>query len=265
MAITFVNFIMFQHTAARRRLGQKGGYFSCLGAVSTHSRPKAAGILHLPPVQSIQFQHTAARRRLAVVTCWCCRILRFQHTAARRRLGRLLGCVSSTKRFQHTAARRRLEMLIKMALFNAMFQHTAARRRLASAIKPLSAAKTFQHTAARRRLAKAQIPSRPRRQFQHTAARRRLEITLDDNLWLHRFNTQPPEGGWIIFFPVNFLSTVSTHSRPKAAGSSAARPVSMTPCFNTQPPEGGWRYSGRAMQYHDLFQHTAARRRLENA
>ena len=79
------------------------------------------------------------------------------------------------------------------------------------------------------------------------------------------FNTQPPEGGW--GFPLwvlikinqgfqhtaarrrlvadtNLLdtaSTVSTHSRPKAAG--ALFPFFLTRVahsFNTQPPEGGW-------------------------
>ena len=33
---------------------------------------------------------------------------------------------------------------------------------------------------------------------------------------------------------------VSTHSRPKAAGSEKARALNNTLSFNTQPPEGGW-------------------------
>ena len=32
--------------------------------------------------------------------------------------------------------------------------------------------------------------------------------------------------------------------------------------FNTQPPEGGWFSDGLRCMYCDLFQHTAARRRL---
>ena len=35
-----------------------------------------------------------------------------------------------------------------------------------------------------------------------------------------RFNTQPPEGGWGVIFERASPSRVSTHSRPKAAGSS---------------------------------------------
>ena len=99
------------------------------------------------------------------------------------------------------------------------------------------------------------------------------------------FNTQPPEGGWLNsttqllfsrlfqhtaarrrlarewFNPTNFI-TVSTHSRPKAAGrpkmeavlgllvSTHSRPKAAGRdrnfcdvrkiCFNTQPPEGSW-------------------------
>ena len=77
--------------------------------VSTHSRPKAAGLAGQgrqsrccrfntqPPEggwlfaarnapQSAQFQHTAARRRLAAAVIGSFSVSQFQHTAARRRL-----------------------------------------------------------------------------------------------------------------------------------------------------------------------------------
>ena len=57
--------LMFQHTAARRRLGLRSASTVPVTIVSTHSRPKAAGSLSVtksPKVTS--FQHTAARRRL---------------------------------------------------------------------------------------------------------------------------------------------------------------------------------------------------------
>ncbi len=41
--------------------------------------------------------------------------------------------------------------------------------------------------------------------------------------------------------------SVSTHSRPKAAGSYPLIAPSEYPCFNTQPPEGGWRH----LSYHN--------------
>ena len=74
------------------------------------------------------------------------------------------------------------------------------------------------------------------------------------------FNTQPPEGGWAISDLADFIYMVSTHSRPKAAGLLA--PTTRSPKrFNTQPPEGGCPERGLSWQ-HNLFQHTAARRRL---
>ena len=81
--------LMFQHTAARRRLGQpsaeenaftegfntqppEGGWHNRVAGiayawqVSTHSRPKAAGWAHERAAEMVgMFQHTAARRRLA--------------------------------------------------------------------------------------------------------------------------------------------------------------------------------------------------------
>ena len=75
------------------------------------------------------------------------------------------------------------------------------------------------------------------------------------------FNTQPPEGGWLLLAGSLELGEVSTHSRPKAAGfcwqvrwswakfqHTAARRrlesgktvIKTLHSFNTQPPEGGW-------------------------
>ena len=55
------------------------------------------------------------------------------------------------------------------------------------------------------------------------------------------FNTQPPEGGWLIHFsPIIGMDKVSTHSRPKAAGFRHYLKFKSIYGFNTQPPEGGW-------------------------
>ena len=101
--------------------------------------------------------------------------------------------------------------------------------------------------------------------FQHTAARRRLAIQARRcHQNERRFNTQPPEGGWLRAGAAKPDSQVSTHSRPKAAGSRQKRRTGHSlvsthsrpkaagtarrnkqtgrPCFNTQPPEGGWEY-----------------------
>ena len=100
--------------------------------------------------------------------------------------------------------------------------------------------------------------------FQHTAARRRLAggaiRRVDAG---NGFNTQPPEGGWgcepmVVSKATGFQHTaarrrleekltelaasitVSTHSRPKAAGNDLNALHKKNTGFNTQPPEGGW-------------------------
>ena len=55
---------------------------------------------------------------------------------------------------------------------------------------------------------------------------------------------------------------VSTHSRPKAAGTIHPSDDVAPNSFNTQPPEGGWPPTARFRAYARPFQHTAARRRL---
>ena len=59
-----------------------------------------------------------------------------------------------------------------------------------------------------------------------------------------RFNTQPPEGGWIFVPHVNFFIS----------------------CFNTQPPEGGWLTGHRRFIIHAVSTHSrlkAAGKQLE--
>ncbi|EFC86902.1 hypothetical protein NEIMUCOT_06681 [Neisseria mucosa ATCC 25996] len=58
--------------------------------------------------------------------------------------------------------------------------------------------------------------------FQHTAARRRLGLLTLIATATSRFNTQPPEGGWLWKDKAGKRLIVSTHSRPKAAGSKPA-------------------------------------------
>ena len=99
----------------------------------------------------------------------------------------------------------------------------------------------FQHTAARRRLVgisagfcaevTVSTHSRPKAAGERHAARFHTR---------RRFNTQPPEGGWV--FPCGHFEGgfVSTHSRPKAAGRGVLLYRRAHPRFNTQPPEGGW-------------------------
>ena len=99
-------------------------------------------------------------------------------------------------------------------------------------------------------------------QFQHTAARRRLEpFTTLSKDW-KCFNTQPPEGGWNSCFAFARFDIVSTHSRPKAAGSISKNILLLSSVStHSRPKAAGAMFSLQATT--KWFQHTAARRRLD--
>ena len=143
---------------------------------------------------------------------------------------------------------------------------THSRPKAAGPKKP-SARPTIRVSTHSRPKAAGKNPKTPKipLRFQHTAARRRLGLPealcsflhsfntqppeggwLEQKIWeipLERFNTQPPEGGWLFAgYQVDFAVLVSTHSRPKAAG-----------------------VIRRAAFWQVGFQHTAARRRLDFA
>ena len=164
--------IMFQYTAARRRLEFKQR-FIVQDLVSTHSRPKAAdGCAFL-----------------------CCVMQRFQHTAARRRL-----------------------FAVAVPLYPCLAVSTHSR--------PKAAAEFINKLANGERVS---THSRPK------AADQKLKVTQ----LAARFNTQPPEGGWLQFVCSPACGIVSTHSRPKAAENQEPQ-SGLRGRFNTQPPEGGW-------------------------
>ena len=123
--------------------------------------------------------------------------------------------------------------------------------------------------------------------FQHTAARRRLDrLVKKSNPSFCSFNTQPPEGGWEARQKLRQMQDVSTHSRPKAAGSACTKSSLPKPFQHTaarrrlarpradtglgadvsthsRPKAAGNRPNHR--RRHQTFQHTAARRRLGEA
>ena len=103
---------VFQHTAARRRLAFSACLPARASAVSTHSRPKAAGRrivrsglpgrgFNTQPPEGGWLPPNAADGENGL----------FQHTAARRRLGQSANRYSLPLLFQHTAARRRLDIV----------------------------------------------------------------------------------------------------------------------------------------------------------
>ena len=122
-----------------------------------------------------------------------------------------------------------------------MFQHTAARRRLDIVLVHNLHLLRFQHTAARRRLGLMITAWFWKIEFQHTAARRRLEtapvrLTVTITVSTH----SRPKAAGMTEQEIKKRPPVSTHSRPKAAGCSVGHFVLYGLCFNTQPPEGGW-------------------------
>ena len=206
--------------------------------VSTHSRPKAAGITALRGVFYWRFQHTAARRRLCLssIRWWLMRSFNTQPPEG--------GWAAS-----------HLPKAAKIA-----FQHTAARRRLTHQHRPFGMGKRF-NTQPPEGGWDCRFQFAADRLFQHTAARRRLACYRGAILAAGVSTHSRPKAADKMHSLLRDRRVVSTHSRPKAAGhwvwrvSSSAlfqhtaarrrlrvKPVHLS-ClhgFNTQPPEGGW-------------------------
>ena len=136
MPVEMTHISMFQHAAARRRLGMVTAIRFQLGTFqhAAARRRLVPTSRRFPP--SLLFQHAAARRRLAAYRCVCSDCGSFQHAAARRRLGRRFHLHRRHCQFQHAAARRRLAAELSRQTDALRFQHAAARRRL----EPLSKA-----------------------------------------------------------------------------------------------------------------------------
>ena len=120
----------------------------------------------------------------------------------------------------------------------------------------------FQHTAARRRLAKRReaddspdnFNTQPPEGGWH--GRAFLLHELGDN-----FNTQPPEGGWCGTYRLFPVIKISTHSRPKAAGTASIISLLMQDISTHSRPKAAGA-GEEAAHGVEGFQHTAARRRL---
>ena len=166
--------------------------------VSTHSRPKAAGLVAHQHRAGGMFQHTAARRRLDIrAHDRACRALLFQHTAARRRLADHRRGIGRAGGFQHTAARRRLVAAAPAAsCYFAVSTHSRPKAAGATAWRSWRTC-TFQHTAARRRLG---------HHGADTGISRRVST-----------HSRPKAAGRLAN-QARQIGAVSTHSRPKAAG-----------------------------------------------
>ena len=99
----------------------------------------------------------------------------------------------------------------------------------------------FQHTAARRRLGIDLMIQQQDSLFQHTAARRRLDVRYHPFQGRDTVSTHSrPKAAGLVLQHRRPNERVSTHSRPKAAGRRDLMTLAECISFNTQPPEGGW-------------------------
>ena len=142
--------------------------------VSTHSRPKAAGIAVNCRCGDFKFQHTAARRRLAPAIF----VLQFEINVSTHSRPKAAGSQTDLSRLRPDG-------------FNTQPPEGGWNAALIDQVQFIVSTHSRPKAAGPPR----QVPI-PQSAFQHTAARRRL-------VWLPKpmtapfcFNTQPPEGGW---------------------------------------------------------------------
>ena len=167
--------MMFQHTAARRRLGAVKESELVLTSVSTHSRPKAAGLL---------IYHTFVRERVSTHSrpkaAGYKPFMRFHYVGV------------ST----HSRPKAAGPLPFRLPHPQNRFNTQPPEGGWACNTACCNSTSWFQHTAARRRLAGSCFINSSNGLFQHTAARRRLGPMSCSFCKNRSFNTQPPEGGW---------------------------------------------------------------------
>ena len=188
----------------------------------------------------------------------------FQHTAARRRLGFVrkssqpsLDCFNTQppeggwegasnrhhcyRKFQHTAARRRLDQISYPTYRQYCFNTQPPEGGWLKAFTLPCPGGMFQHTAARRRLVMAIMGNINDAEVStHSRPKAAGDFGCSALRYRYRFNTQPPEGGWLSDkYPLTAGKSFNTQPPEGGWTRSRCRPVSNCR-FNTQPPEGGW-------------------------
>ena len=166
---------MFQHTAARRRLANLPSVVLTAKAVSTHSRPKAAG--GIPCGRGI-FDG------------------RFNTQPPEGGWARMRDRKFCDVRFQHTAARRRLVYSTNIVPVKTCFNTQPPEGGWARVRDRKFCDVRFQHTAARRRLARGQSPGFQICCFNTQPPEGGWDFISQRSSVCRSFNTQPPEGGW---------------------------------------------------------------------
>ena len=194
---------MFQHTATRRRLVYELGALLRTGAVSTHSRPKAAG--------------TEAGDKKAVIE-----VSTHSRPKAAGSIRRVLNGLPIS--FNTQPPEGGWTVLLSADIEAAVSTHSRPKAAGNRPVTPMRLSFLFQHTAARRRLAiqdmhvwlkwPVSTHSRPK------AAGSKGKIQFRP---INCFNTQPPEGGWTSYEIKKFPSDCFNTQPPE--GGWETRPI----------------------------------------
>ncbi len=188
----------FQHTAARRRLDTRAFVLPNAISVSTHSRPKAAGVAPLPPpLLAARFNTQPpeggwGRISSILVISPVSTHSRPKAAGIRCIHGFSFGVVSTHSR-PKAAGRLFRRPKVFFQRFNTQppeggWQSRHGQYRSVSGFNTQPPEGGWFTRASQ---------DKDCRWFQHTAARRRLERRIRRRLAGCRFNTQPPEGGWV--------------------------------------------------------------------
>ena len=215
----------------------------------------------------MEFQHTAAQRRLLSHFCLGL-ILKLVSTHSRAEAAAswrgLCGDISAVSTHSHPKVAAFIVFTSRHLIAVSTHSHPKVAADLTLIVGELTTCFNTQPPEGGCTTRRSKIAAFGR--FQHTATRRWLHDTTIENsgFWPvsthshpkvaafgdkidqkinYSFNTQPPEGGCYRPRKQEGRRTVSTHSRTKAAA----------PCFVTRHPQIS------------LFQHTAARRRLQSS
>ena len=214
-------------------------------AVSTHSRPKAAGLCrHFEVWDLFGFQLTAARRRLD----WFLLTGLGSEFVSTHSRPKAAGCCTDTRpkpasRFNSQPPEGGWTVTKPRRFPKSQFQLTAARRRLEND----RLQRVLHYRVSTHSRPKAAGPDNVQTwrsyAFQLTAARRRLDSTSQVATASSSVSTHSrPKAAGDAHTKIYFFSLVSTHSRPKAAGQRLETGLpSADVSTHSRPKAAGWR------------------------
>ena len=214
-----------------------------LDIVSTHSRAEAVALFDRTFHESQQCFNTQPPKGGCYTNFPSIPPPFFVSTHSHPKAAATMPCASSPiLPFQHTAARRRLLALLCSLVVLTLVSTRSRAKAAALNDKIIRGCSTVSTHSRAKAAAVGIMMSKHGARFQHTAAWRRLPGFCSNNAK---------------------SSSVSTHSRVEAAASIKVINSSVLNGFNTQPRGGGCEANIPLIKGANMFQHTAARRRLQ--